>query len=319
MAKANFTVVCIEAVSDMFTKNKLYDIVDGTLINDNGYMYNHIYDMYDINGSLGSSFKLVEDTTNTYRVKCTYASVRGNFILNKIYSVVNGVISDEKCCSSYGQNNSIDEMNSKLVSQFRKVDVYYVRCIENHTTEKFFTKGKLYQVIDGEITDDTGRTYISMDNIDILNEELISQFELAGVKEEVEVEEILVEDKEMKKEFTVNDLKVGMLIEFGNGSLYMVLETEDGKKLLSNKYGDYVNYLEYVTDDLQSFNADPRLAIIRVYGLPKVEEVMVAFKMFSTTCRKVVWGEKEKVILTLEEIRSKFNIDKDIEIEIKKD
>ena len=77
------------------------------------------------------------------------------FTVGKIYEWVDGRLTDEYgytftnlCCSS---DPSKWEFRSY---KFELVDVLKVRCIESHSRD--FTKGKIYERIDGVLTDDYG-------------------------------------------------------------------------------------------------------------------------------------------------------------------
>ena len=119
----------------------------------------------------------------------------------------------------------------------------------------------------------------------------------------------------MEKEFTLSDLKVGMLIENRGGERYIVAETIDGQLIGTNEDG---------FTELKNYNADMTFMwkggeyrycdIIKVYSKPKRN---IKFYTYDTTNRDLLFQRKEPKELTMQEIADKFNIPVD-QLKIKK-
>ena len=86
---------------------------------------------------------------------------------------------------------------------------FKVRCVE--AVEDYTTEGKIYEVKDGIFTCDIGRFTGRFNNVEEMNEEFTSQFEL-------------VTDPQ---QFTKADLKTGMRVELRNGQVYIILKDFD--------------------------------------------------------------------------------------------
>ena len=115
----------------------------------------------------------------------------------------------------------------------------------------------------------------------------------------------------MEKEFTLNDLKVGMLIENKEGEKFIIAETIDGRLIGTNETG-FTDLKNYDTDmtcwEFASYD------IMRVYNKTKRN---IKFYTYDTTNRDLLFQRKEPKELTMQEIADKFNIPVD-QLKIKK-
>lgn len=115
----------------------------------------------------------------------------------------------------------------------------------------------------------------------------------------------------MEKEFTLSDLKVGMLIENRGGERFIIAETIDGRLIGTNETG---------FTDLKNYNADmmhwefASYDIMRVYNKTKRN---IKFYTYDTTNRDLLFQRKEPKELTMQEIADRFGIPVD-QLKIKK-
>ena len=61
----NCKVKCIKAGTNSFTKNKIYQVINGTLIDNNGMPYEETTDLKELNSKLKSKFELYEEPQTT--------------------------------------------------------------------------------------------------------------------------------------------------------------------------------------------------------------------------------------------------------------
>ena len=119
----------------------------------------------------------------------------------------------------------------------------------------------------------------------------------------------------MEKEFTLSDLKVGMLIENRGGERYVVAETINGQLIGTNETG---------FTELKNYNADMTFMWkdyeYRFYDIVKVySKRRRGVNMYGcdTDYRDLLFQRKEPKELTMQEIADKFNIPVD-QLKIKK-
>lgn len=115
----------------------------------------------------------------------------------------------------------------------------------------------------------------------------------------------------MEKEFTLSDLKVGMLIENKEGERFIIAETIDGRLIGTNETG-FTDLKNYDTDmtcwEFATYD------IMKVYNKPKRNR---RFYTCDTTNRDLLFERKEPKELTMQEIADKFGIPVD-QLKIKK-
>ena len=144
--------------------------------------------------------------------------------------------------------------------------IYYDRYCEN-TCYRIYTDGYLVY---------SGITYYTNEDIDVIPYEAFKR-ELG---------------------FTINDLKAGMIVEFRNHYKYLVLETLDGRKFLTDD-GNYI-YLDSFNDDLTYKYYNPSYDIMVVYGLNDVcsiDDIMDSDSYFEP-----IWKRHETKEMTLDEV-----------------
>ena len=124
---------------------------------------------------------------------------------------------------------------------------FKVRCIER-TGSKYFTTGKIYQVINGMLIDDTGEQYShgGFSSVKEINQSCISQFELV----------------EGSKMFTKDDLKVNDWCVFRNGSVFRVASDSNGLCMVEK---DSWAAMENFNLDLTHKELIHDLDVLRVY------------------------------------------------------
>lgn len=106
----------------------------------------------------------------------------------------------------------------------------------------------------------------------------------------------------MEKEFTLSDLKVGMLVETRNSGYFLVAKNDNEGMFFTNEDG----WTEYTTkhNDMKSTICED-FDIMKVYSMPSKKTN--AFN-YSTENRKLLFERQEPKELTMQEIADKFNI-----------
>ena len=113
------------------------------------------------------------------------------------------------------------------------------------------------------------------------------------------------------EEFTLDDLKAGMLVVRRNGDKLMVMPCEDYLVLIGSN--------QYAMCSLSSYDShfknsvSDKIDILRVYGYTTKENDTMKF---DTESRPLLWYTKE-VAMTLDEIKEKLGLSKDTELIIK--
>lgn len=176
---------------------------------------------------------------------------------------------------------------------------FKVKCTKNRG-ENGFTSGKIYEVINGKITDDyRGKRPCSISTIDSFYE-LCEFYELCDF--------VLISDdikQNNLKNFTLNDLKPFMLVERRNGELLLVSENKIGICLFGKDLScycimseDYDLYLKNKYD----YNKD----IIKVYDLS-----MTTSHLFNIKHRELIFNVNKEVHISLKEVKDKFNLEEE--------
>lgn len=98
------------------------------------------------------------------------------------------------------------------------------------------------------------------------------------------------EDIELIEEnaFTLDDLKVGYLVELRDGSGNMVMEVTEGKVLIEEYNGYYLELNAY--NNNLNYYGDSDYDIIKVYGFSKYKSKALKF---TTKDRELLWERKE--------------------------
>lgn len=112
-----------------------------------------------------------------------------------------------------------------------------------------------------------------------------------GIKEGHGVS-VKYEDLELIEEnadtFTLGDLKVGYLVELRDGSGNMVMEATEGKVLIEEYNGYYLELNAY--NNNLNYYGDSDYDIIKVYGFSKYKSKALKF---TTEDRELLWERKE--------------------------
>lgn len=130
----------------------------------------------------------------------------------------------------------------------------------------------------------------------------------------IDVEEFLEKAAKLKgftykrkdmKEFTLKDLKPGMVVEYRNKDKRLVVLVS-GELHFIGSNGVFPSIKEGYNDDL-TYKVDDELDIIKVY---KVEILSALDTMFNTSnhCLKLIWEREEVKEVTMQEIADKFGI-----------
>lgn len=102
----------------------------------------------------------------------------------------------------------------------------------------------------------------------------------------------LIEENTGNKQFTLDDLKVGYLVELRDGKLRMVMESTNGKVLIDEYNGFYLK-LEGYSDNFKDEDGDSQYDIIKVYGF---DEFAYKTLDFNTEDRELLWERKEGIL-----------------------
>ena len=116
----------------------------------------------------------------------------------------------------------------------------------------------------------------------------------------------------MEKEFTLSDLKVGMLVEIRRGDKFIIAQNEGD--VFGTNDSEWLSFDNF-EEDMRYYNrGDYCFDIVNVYGRCKKNS---GFYTFSTTNRDLLFQRKEPKELTMQEIADKFGIPVD-QLKIKK-
>lgn len=109
--------------------------------------------------------------------------------------------------------------------------------------------------------------------------------------------------KEMKKDFTLNDLKPGMVVEYRNGSKRLVVSIN------SKLY--FISDTDYSEGSSDNYNTDLTRTSYTCFDIMKVYKVISVgglLYMLSSAHKELVWERKEPKVYTMQEIADKLGI-----------
>lgn len=151
----NLKVKCVKAKCDHFTEGKIYEWVDGRMTDETGYTFRSLCCGSDPSKWTFYNYKFeLYEEPKKIKVKCVEAE-RSSFTVGKIYEWADGKLTDNYGFTWHllcqGSDPSAWDFHNY---KFELVDVLKVRCIESPSRN--FAKGKVYERIDGVMTDDHG-------------------------------------------------------------------------------------------------------------------------------------------------------------------
>ena len=111
----------------------------------------------------------------------------------------------------------------------------------------------------------------------------------------------LIEENENNKQFTLDDLKVGYLVELRNGELHIIMQSICGS-ILIDRSGEWLN-LNIYNNNLNHKNGNTKFDIIKVYGFDKAPSLSLDF--FAEN-RELLWERKEILNYKEKEYLSSF-------------
>ena len=154
----NLKVKCVHAPKDgtLFIEGKVYERVNGRLRDEYNWGFTNLCESDDpTEWGLAPEYKFeLYEEPKKIRVKCTYAE-GGCFEEGKIYEWVDDALTAEDGYTFRSTCRGSDPSKWSFVHyKFELVDVLKVRCVESHL--RIFTKGKVYERINGVLTDDYG-------------------------------------------------------------------------------------------------------------------------------------------------------------------
>lgn len=195
----NCKVKCVEANITMlggkdWTVGKVYEIEDGRIKDDTGYVWGNngkgYHDISELNNQLRSSYMAIarfveykeEPKSWNAKVKCNWVGQPNDSVwkLGKIYEVKDGTITDESGhiwrhvlglpFDNLQNLNALMKLGTRSSATFEEVEEGWngkVVCTEardymtvfNRGMIKCFTVGKIYEVKNGTVTDDQGYTW----------------------------------------------------------------------------------------------------------------------------------------------------------------
>lgn len=163
-------------------------------------------------------------------------------------------------------------------------------CRVMHESGRKWKSGKSYK-INNWILYKEHMCYVFNDNMFISKDDAIDD----GYK-------ILKWEDFMEKEFTLSDLKVGMLVVLRDERKYLIARTIDNE-LVGTRDSGYMHIDRYEND--LSFEGCSTNDIVEVYNIKKSKKHMYSY---STDDRELLFQRKEPKELTMQEIADKFNI-----------
>lgn len=111
--KANFKVKCLDTrgCNKSYTNGKIYEVVDGVFICDDGYNIMGIYSFDEFNNMTSAMWKLVEDSSDLRElIKPCYLLVLENDIKVKTVETQNGIVGQYQ----YGRWDELNTMINKV-------------------------------------------------------------------------------------------------------------------------------------------------------------------------------------------------------------
>ena len=136
---------------------------------------------------------------------------------------------------------------------------FKVKCVNVKSFPDYFTEGKIYEVIDGEITSETGYTFASWSDSEVESNRC-SNFECLKKWFNPWYTFELVEDKKM---FTKSDLKNGDVVVRRNGWVEVVIVDLD--VMVSKNGWDSLSDIKEDLTDEESDAFDNEYDIVKVY------------------------------------------------------
>lgn len=109
--------------------------------------------------------------------------------------------------------------------------------------------------------------------------------------------------KEMEKEFTLNDLKPGMVVKYRNSNKRLVVSI-NGKL-------HFISDTDYLGDVLDNYNNDLTCISDNNFDIMKVYEVLSIGGLnylLSSSYKELIWERKEPKVYTMQEIADKLGI-----------
>lgn len=238
-----------------------------------------------------------------FKVKCVKAS-SNCFVVGNTYEVINGNLKYEggKDFNIGGGYGSVEKINNSLASQFKLVKdkpSFKVRCTKT-IGDMLFTRGEVYQVIDGTLRDNQGHEYSGYNNAQQINEDLSSQFKLV--------------DETEPKPFTKADLRTGMRAKYRDGDIRVVLlgTANDSDVLIGNTWGRLNAYDEnLICKNKQYCHTD----IVTVFEQPFVPTELLDISKYG----KILYQRIEPTYITIDEAEAMLTEAEGKEIKIRKE
>ena len=180
---------------------------------------------------------------------------------------------------------------------------FKVKCIKsNPNVYEGITEGNIYEIVDGKFLDDNGMKRPVWKKVENFYEMLATYGGSCGCDFE------LVDDNV----FSISDIKSCMLVELREGSLCMVMNTNQGKALVTEQ-GIVATLLNDNTYDknLKEFDIGFRgFDIMKVWGLTSPD---ISQFFYITDNRPLLYKRKsEKVKMTLDEIEERLGVEIEI-------
>ena len=104
--------------------------------------------------------------------------------------------------------------------------------------------------------------------------------------------------RKVKLSFAKDDLKAGMLVQYRNGDLRLVMDSKKGLYLTSK---DCFHHFNYYDDSLLDMEGDTELDIVKVYDLVN-DSFMALDDLFKVEYRKLLWEREEPAEEPVEEM-----------------
>lgn len=158
---------------------------------------------------------------------------------------------------------------------------FKVKCISKNEADQsgYFTLGKVYKIINEEMTVDSGEVIClsSFQDLDIL---FYSKFEL--------YEDEIIEPKDI--------LQVGMIAVFGDGSTNMVVNYLNGMTFVDRAGG--IMYFEDYDSDLAIDEPHYEYSVDKIFGLATVPQNATSY---TTIGRELLW-ERDCITMELSKV-----------------
>lgn len=155
-------------------------------------------------------------------------------------------------------------------------------------------------------------TNINRASVTEYNRELVTDVE-EFLERAAELKGFTYKKEKSMKEFTINDIKPGMVVEYRNGERRLAVLIKDNLHFLSN---DKVlpNVKEIYNNDLTYRNGES-LDIMKVYNVNSIYEMFGLLN--NDRYLNLLWERPKEVVITMDEIAKKFGYNVE-QIQIKK-